>query len=124
MTRLVLLLGLLAIPACKEFPTEGVCQDPARLDPLPGGILVVAFDSVTMTNTTVGTKIVARQSATVADSINVADANAVWVGRVVGTYTVTVTKSGYQPWSRANVDVNADVCGFIPVQLTVLLQPN
>ena len=123
MTRLVPLLGLLSISACKEFPTGGVCQDPARLDPLPGGILIAALDSVTMTNTTVGAKIVARQSATVADSVNQADANAVWVGRVVGTYTVTVTKAGYQPWSRANVDVNADVCGFIPVQLTALLQP-
>ena len=84
---------------------------------------MVAFDSATMVNNTIGAKIVARQSATVADSINSADANAVWVGRIAGLYTVTVTKAGYQPWARANVDVQSDVCGLIPVQLTALLQP-
>jgi hypothetical protein len=123
LTRLAPLLGLLAIMSCKEFPSGPICQDPARIDPIPGGILVVAFDSVTMVNTTIGAKIVARQSATVADSINSADANAVWVGRIAGAYTVTVTKAGYQPWTRSNVDIRSDECGLIPVQLTALLQP-
>ena len=123
MTRLAPLLGLLALASCKEFPSGPVCQDPARLDPLTAGILVVAFDSVTMVNATTGTKVVARQSATVADSVNSVDGNAVWVGRIVGTYTVTVTKAGYQPWSRSNVDLQADVCGLVPVQVTALLQP-
>jgi hypothetical protein len=123
LTRLAPLLGLLASMSCKEFPSGPTCQDPTRIDPIPAGILVVAFDSVTMVNTTIGAKIVARQSATVADSVNSADASAVWVGRIAGTYALTVTKAGYQPWSRSNVDVHSDVCGLIPVQVSALLQP-
>jgi hypothetical protein len=123
LTRLASLLGLLGSTSCTGSPSGPICRDPARLDPIPAGILVVAFDSVTMVNATIGARIVARQSATVADSINSADANAVWVGRIAGAYGVTVTKAGYHPWTRAGVNVQSDVCGLIPVQVTALLQP-
>jgi hypothetical protein len=123
LTRFAFACGLLAATSCLKSPTDAVCRDPSRLEPPPAGIQVIAFDSVTMNNATAGAKIVARQSATVADSVNSAGVGSAWVGQVVGNYTVTVTKAGYQPWSRANVDVDSDVCGFIPVQLTALLQP-
>ena len=120
--RLALLSCLVAVASCRRIPTDAVCRDPDRPDPLPAGIFVMARDSVTSQHIA-GAKIVARQSATVADSVTSADASGAWVGRVTGTYTVTVTRDGYQTWSRANVDVDSDVCGFIPVQLTALLQP-
>ncbi|HYC51474.1 MAG TPA: carboxypeptidase-like regulatory domain-containing protein [Gemmatimonadaceae bacterium] len=123
LTRFVPLAGLLAGTSCLETPTGAICRDPARLDPLPAGIQVTALDSVTMTNTLLGAKVVARQNATVADSVTSADAGSVWVGKVTGTYTVTITKAGYQPWTQANIDVQADQCGFIPVLITALLQP-
>lgn len=120
--RLVLLPFLVSAGACSRFPTEAVCRDPERADPLPAGIFVMTRDSITGQNVA-GAKVVARQSATVADSVISASASGAWVGKADGTYTVTVTRDGYQTWSRANVDVNSDVCGFIAVQLTALLQP-
>lgn len=121
-TRLVLLAVLLATASCRRLSTEAVCRDPDRITPLPGGIFVLMRDSVT-SQSLGGAKVVARQSATVADSVTSAEDSGVWVGKAVGNYTVTITRAGYQTWSRPNVDVDADVCGFIPVQLTALLQP-
>ena len=123
LTRFASLCGLLAASSCMNNPTGPVCRDPTRIDPLPGGIQVQVRDSVTLQDVLAGTKVVARQSATVADSVTATDIGAVWVGKVNGTYTLTVTRAGYQTWSRANVDVESDVCGFIPVQITALLQP-
>jgi len=108
--------------ACRDLPTD-VCRDPERIPPLVAGILVIALDAVTNQNITSGAKIVARQSATVADSITSAASNSVYVGKVIGNYTVTVSRTGYQTFSRANVDLAADVCGFVPVQVTAVLQP-
>lgn len=42
----------------------------------------------------------------------------------VGTYTVTVSKEGYQTFTSEPIVVTADVCHVIPQQITVDLQPN
>lgn len=40
-----------------------------------------------------------------------------------GTYDVTVQKSGYLDWTRADVRVREDECHVIPVQLDARLPP-
>ena len=37
--------------------------------------------------------------------------------------TTVIAKTFGNNGGRANVDVESDVCGFIPVQITALLQP-
>ena len=40
-----------------------------------------------------------------------------------GTYQITVTKSGYQTWTRAGVNVVADACHVHPAVVEARLQP-
>ena len=40
-----------------------------------------------------------------------------------GTYTVTVSKAGYQPWSRSGITVSRGECTVRTVSLTARLQP-
>lgn len=42
-------------------------------------------------------------------------------GERAGTYDVTVTAPGHLPWVRRNVEVTADECHVIPVELTARL---
>lgn len=42
----------------------------------------------------------------------------------IGTYTITVTKQGYQTYVSNNITVLRDECHVIPRQLTVNLVPN
>ncbi len=41
-----------------------------------------------------------------------------------GVYDITITKAGYQEWTRAGVSVVAGVCHVTPVVVDVLLQPS
>lgn len=45
-------------------------------------------------------------------------------GERTGTYTITVTKDGYQTYVSAPIIVTANVCHVNPQSLTVNLQPN
>ena len=40
-----------------------------------------------------------------------------------GTYRITVSKAGYQTWTRTGVQVTADVCHVHPAQAEARLQP-
>ena len=40
-----------------------------------------------------------------------------------GVYKVTVTKSGYSPWSADNVTVTSDICHVKTVTLQAMMQP-
>lgn len=42
----------------------------------------------------------------------------------IGTYTITVSKEGYQTFTSEPIVVTADVCHVIPQQINVDLQPN
>ena len=44
-------------------------------------------------------------------------------GERIGTYTITVTKEGYQTFTSSPIEVPANVCHVIPQSLTVNLQP-
>lgn len=45
-------------------------------------------------------------------------------GERAGTYTITVTKTGYQTYTSAPIRVTADVCHVIPQLVTVSLVSN
>ena len=45
------------------------------------------------------------------------------VAERAGTYQITVTKAGYQTWTRGGVQVLADVCHVHPAAVEVRLQP-
>jgi hypothetical protein len=45
-------------------------------------------------------------------------------GERIGTYTITVTKEGFQTYTSAPITVTRDVCHVIPQSLTVNLQSN
>ena len=44
-------------------------------------------------------------------------------GERAGTYAVTVTRDGYEAWTRFDVEVDEDECHVIPVTLLAELEP-
>lgn len=92
------------------------------------GISVHVTDSVTGAPAAGGAKLVVRDG-TYADSMVVSENPAYvqdWMagaGERAGTYTVTITKPGYRPWSRAGVVVTRDECHVKGVLLEAKLQP-
>ena len=85
---------------------------------------VDAIDSATSAPATKGASIVAR-SATYADSTQGAAPDDQPFGLAyekAGTYTVTVTKPGYKPWSRSGIVAGRDECHVIPQRVTAKLQ--
>ena len=83
-----------------------------------------AVDSATGAPATKGTSIVAR-SESYADSTNGPAPSDQSVGLAfekAGTYTVTVTKPGYEPWSKSGIVVGRDECHVLPVRVTARLQ--
>jgi hypothetical protein len=45
-------------------------------------------------------------------------------GERIGSYTITVTKAGYQTYTSAPIMVTRDLCHVIPQSLTINLQSN
>jgi hypothetical protein len=86
---------------------------------------VHVLDSLTNTSAAAGAKMVAR-TGTYADSTTGPFPGSsdvlVGAGEHAGTYTITITKTGYQPWQKANVVVTKDECHVNGVTLTALLQ--
>jgi hypothetical protein len=92
------------------------------------GVAVEVRDAPTGALAASGAKLVA-QAGTYADSMSFpanqsdADAQHLTGAYRAGVYTLTVTKAGYQPWIKTNVEVSAADCGVNRVDLTALLQP-
>lgn len=102
-------------------PTEGiVCTANFAY-----GINVHVLDSLTNTSAATGAKLVAR-SGTFADSTTGSFGGTgdtmVAAGEHAGTFTLTITKTGYKDWVKTGVVVTKDECHVIPVTLTALLQ--
>jgi hypothetical protein len=65
------------------------------------------------------------RNATTADTSDAApDGTYPLVYEKAGTYTVTVERSDYRPWIRANVKVTRGDCHVATVSFTALLQPS
>lgn len=107
-------------------------------DPLPSPICTAVFlygldvyvnDSLTNAHIASGASLVARDG-TFKDSVAFPAARPEVdafplksAGERAGTYTITVTKPGYQAWTRTSVKVTSDECHVIPVNVTALLKP-
>ena len=123
------ILGLAALAACR--PAAPTADTTAASKPsvmctmqAVAALNVDAIDSATGAPATKGSSVVAR-SATYADSTQAPAPNDQFVSLAyekAGTYTVTVTKPGYKPWSKSGVVVGRDECHVLPERVTAKLQ--
>lgn len=85
-------------------------------------LVVDAVDSATGSPARRGATIVVR-SATFADSASATDDQPIGLAHEkAGTYTVTVTKPGYQPWSKSGIVVGRDECHVLTERVTAKLR--
>ena len=124
-----ILLGAVVAPllgACRFpfAPIDRVCTAELRF-----GVVVRVTDSVTARPAASGSTLVIREG-TYVDSMSIPAARPDLdeltfggAGERAGTYTVTVTKSGYRPWTRTGVRVTKGECHVNQVQLEARLQP-
>jgi hypothetical protein len=114
---------LIGAVACSTS-TSPVCTDEFR-----AGIAVFVNDSLTNAATAAGASLVVREGsykdsvAAPADRPDLNGSPLDAAGERAGTYQVTVTKTGYAPWLKSNVQVTADVCHVHTVTLTARLKP-
>jgi len=120
--RLAFLVLLTVAPlatllGCSDSSLGINCTDEAR-----PAILVTVRDSITNVPVS-GARVIAR-SATIADTAQgLPDGTYPLAYERPGTYQVTVERSGYRLWTRANVRVTRDECHVQTVSLMALLQP-
>ena len=116
---LAAVLTVALVTACRD--QEIVC--PAILSPGVAVEVRDAFDGATIAS---GSKLVAQAGA-YADSMSFPagqpDLNSSHLTGAYqpGVYTLTVTKTGYQPWVQTNVVVTAARCGVNLTAFTALL---
>jgi hypothetical protein len=116
----VLLGGSLLGVGCSAVdPTDiTVCTQEAR-----AGITVDVRDSVTNALVGSGSIVVVREGAFVETATGTSGAGPYpLVFERAGTYTVSVTQSGYQPWTKSGVQVTKDKCHVNGVAVTARLQ--
>jgi hypothetical protein len=121
MKRLLVIAPAVAlVTGCKD--QEIVC--PSILSP---GVAVEVRDAFSGATIASGAKLVA-QAGSYADSMSFPagqpDLNSAHLTGAYqpGVYTLTVTKTGYQPWIQTNVIVTAERCGVSFTSLTATLQ--
>lgn len=117
-----MLLGLAAV-GCSELLSARGCSAVYIF-----AIQVYVQDSVSRAMTASGAQLIVRDGA-YTDSVSFnqpgTDSQPLEAaGERPGTYTVTVRKSGYQDWTRSNVQVSKGECHVQTVTLTSLLQPS
>lgn len=108
----------LSLAACDLFSPQPVCTAEAY-----AAIALEVRDSVTNAHVGGGSLIVASDGSyadTASTSINRAIYGLAY--ERAGTYTVSVQKPGYQPWSRAGVQVTRGECHVNTVSLVARLQ--
>jgi hypothetical protein len=116
-------LFAVAVVACSrtaETPPAGgvICTMEAR-----AGLNVEIFDSVSGAPAADGARVLAVAPAIRDSATGSGNSSTVSLAyERAGTYTVTVSRSGYRTWSRLNVEVTRDQCHVIPVRLTARLQ--
>ena len=117
--RLAIALAVALGTGCRG--QELVC--PLNLSP---GVAVEVRDAFSGAPIASGSKLVA-QAGTYADSMSFPvgqpdlDTAHLTGAYRVGVYTLTVTKTGYQPWVQTNVIVTGDRCGVNLTDLTATL---
>ncbi len=105
---LVLIAGAVTVAACSGGVTDSVCTLEAR-----PGISVDVRDSITNALVGRGSSVIVREGAAVVDSAydtGASDGPYALAYERPGTYTVSVTKTGYQPWAKTGVQVVRNGC--------------
>ncbi len=115
-------IGCLVLSACSQnSPQPRVCTALFAY-----GITVTVVDSVTGAPAASGAVLVARDGA-YTDSVPTPGSwpntsSVAGAGERAGTYTVTILKPGYKPWTQTGVTVTKDECHVRGVALTAKLQ--
>jgi hypothetical protein len=116
--------------ACTPFLLATTCDDDDQIfctQEAKAGLNITVKDAVTDEVLSTGVEVIA-QDGTYTETLEQFPNNdiAVFIGawERVGTYTVTVSKEGYQTYTSELIVVTADVCHVIPQLITVNLQPN
>ena len=85
-------------------------------------LIVSVLDSTTALSALKGATIVARTGTYVDSIAAAADLGSVFLGvDQSGTYSLSVTKTGYKPWVRLGIVVGTNECGTVAQRITVLL---
>jgi hypothetical protein len=117
----VLLAGALSAGGCSASElTDGAgCTREAR-----AGITVDVRDSTTNALVGRGSRIIARAGAVADTSTDtpISDGPFSLAFEHAGTYTVSVTQAGYQPWTKGGVEVTKGTCHVNAVALTARLE--
>ncbi|GGD17165.1 carboxypeptidase-like regulatory domain-containing protein [Flavobacterium orientale] len=115
--------------ACTPFLLATTCDDDDIYctQEAKAGLNITVKDAVTDEVLSTGVMVIA-QDGTYTETLEQLPNNEipVFIGawERVGTYTVTVSKEGYQTYTSELIVVTADVCHVIPQLITVNLQPN
>jgi hypothetical protein len=113
-------MGVLAAGcSASDVADGGGCTREAR-----AGITVDVRDSATNALVGRGSRIIAREGA-VADTSSdtaISDGPFSLAFERAGTYTVSVAQTGYQPWTKAGVQVTPGTCHVNAVALSARLQ--
>jgi hypothetical protein len=110
--------SLLALAGCTRVSDPVIC--PAYIPP---SVNVTVQDSVTGANVTPGATLVLREG-TYVDSVQappVVTSMGVGVNRA-GTFTLTVSQTGYQAWTKTGIKVEKGQCGVRTVDVTARLK--
>lgn len=116
-TVIVLLVGLAIHAGGCDEPVDVVCTEELR-----PALIVTALDSVS--EAPVSNAIMSVRDGTFVDTLDVYGNKGYGPSERPGRYTVNVQAATYQSWTTSNVEVTADVCHVITVELTAKLQPN
>jgi hypothetical protein len=115
------LSAVLALASCDGISAPEFC--PAIV---PVSVRVTVQDSVTGANVTPGSTLILRNAASVDSVVAPGEpaltAMGVGEGRT-GTFTLTVRRAGYQPWTKTDVKVEDGTCGAETVDVTARLKP-
>jgi hypothetical protein len=91
---------------------------------ISSAVFLAVQDSVTGANVAPGATAVLRSGAFIESVVIPPDAPYVSLGMGrAGTFTVTVSRTGYQTWTKTGVEVEEGTCGPETVQLTARLKP-
>lgn len=126
---LLVTVGLLC--GCSSDPEEDSDGGSGVLCPawIAQGMMIEVRDAVTGLPAACGAEATAKSDAHTESLTTGVDCNTYtdWVHMSgvyhPGTYTLTITKQGYEPWILSGIEVIGGVCGVIPVRMLVDLTP-
>lgn len=119
------------VVACMPFLLATTCDEDDDVyctQEAKAGLNITVKDAVTSEVLSTGVTVIAQDGdyTETLEAFTGDNETTIFIGawERVGTYTVTVSKVGYQTYTSELIIVTADVCHVIPQLITVNLQPN